>query len=157
MRCDRFICVTYIIYTYIRTADPTWGDIFECCFKAQSSKVECLFSLKSGKRDVRALSFELPKMSPQLRLAVCVYVQIQVSFCHLYIEVSFGHVYRSHLSCVEVSFCHTYISSSFCYVYRSHLRCVEASFDVWSLLTFVARHICGATFVAGRTRASSHV
>ena len=48
----------------LRTADPTRGDIFECCFKAQSSKLERLFSLKRGKRDVRALSFELSKMSP---------------------------------------------------------------------------------------------
>jgi len=41
-------------------ANPTWGDIFERSFKAQSSKLERLFSLKSGKRDVRALalSFE---------------------------------------------------------------------------------------------------
>jgi len=36
------------------TADPTWVDIFECCFKAQSLKLERLFSLKRGKRDVRA-------------------------------------------------------------------------------------------------------
>ena len=52
------------------TANPTWGDISECCFKAQSSKLERLFSLKRGKRDVRALSFELSKMSPQVGLAV---------------------------------------------------------------------------------------
>ena len=52
------------------TANPTWGDIFKCCFKAQSSKLEHLFSLKRGKRDVRALSFELLKMSPQVGLAV---------------------------------------------------------------------------------------
>ena len=52
------------------TANPTDGDIFECCFKAQSSKLERLFSLKRGKRDVRALSFELSKMSPQVGLAV---------------------------------------------------------------------------------------
>jgi len=38
--------------------------------KAQSSKLERLFSLKRGKRDVRALSFELSKMSPQVGLAV---------------------------------------------------------------------------------------
>jgi len=44
--------------------------IYECCFKAQSSKLERLFSLKRGKRDVRALSFELSKMSPQVGLAV---------------------------------------------------------------------------------------
>jgi len=43
----------------VNTANPTWGDIFECCFKAQSSNLERLFSLKRGKRDVRALSFEL--------------------------------------------------------------------------------------------------
>jgi len=36
----------------------------------QSSKLEGLFSLKRGKRDVRALSFELSKMSPQVGLAV---------------------------------------------------------------------------------------
>jgi len=52
------------------TANPTWGDIFKCCFKAQSSKLERLFSLKRGKRDVRELSFELLKMSPQVGLAV---------------------------------------------------------------------------------------
>jgi len=52
------------------TANPTWGDIFECCFKAQSSKLERLFSLKRGTRDVRALSFELSKMTPQVGLAV---------------------------------------------------------------------------------------
>ena len=37
------------------TANTTWGDIFECCFKAQSSS---LFSLNRGKRDLRALCFE---------------------------------------------------------------------------------------------------
>jgi len=52
------------------TADPIWGAIFKCCFKAQSSKLKSLFSLKRGKRDVRALSFELSKMSPQVGLAV---------------------------------------------------------------------------------------
>ena len=41
------------------TANPALGDIFECSFNAQSSKLESLFSLKRGKRDVRALSFEL--------------------------------------------------------------------------------------------------
>jgi len=47
----------YRIYKVICTDDPIWGDIFECCFKAQSSKLERLFSLKRGKRDVRALSY----------------------------------------------------------------------------------------------------
>ena len=36
----------------------------------QSSKLERLISLKRGKRDVRALSFEISKMSPQLGLAI---------------------------------------------------------------------------------------
>jgi len=34
------------------TANPTWGDIFESSLKAQSSKLDRLFSLKRGKRDV---------------------------------------------------------------------------------------------------------
>jgi len=42
-------------------ANPTWGDIFECCLKAQSSKLEHLFCHVSVKRDFRALSFELGK------------------------------------------------------------------------------------------------
>jgi len=40
------------------TADPTWGDNFESCFKGQSSKLERLFCHVSVKRDIRALSFE---------------------------------------------------------------------------------------------------
>jgi len=43
---------------------------FRMCFKAQSSKLESLFSLKRVKRDIRASSFELSKMSPQVGLAV---------------------------------------------------------------------------------------
>ena len=58
------------IYAYTCIANSTRGDIFECCFKAQSSQVERLFSLKRGKRDVGALSFELSKLSPQVGLAV---------------------------------------------------------------------------------------
>jgi len=42
----------------------------ECCFKAESLKLERHFLLKRGKRDARALSFELLKMSPQVGLAV---------------------------------------------------------------------------------------
>ena len=68
------------IYTFIctrlspGTAYPTQGDMFECCFKAQSSKLERLFCHVSVKRGVRALSFELwksfSKMSPQMEYAV---------------------------------------------------------------------------------------
>jgi len=65
------------------TANPTWGDIFESSFKAQSSKLERLLPLKGGKRHVRALqqrrwSFELRalkqhlKMWPQVGSAVLV-------------------------------------------------------------------------------------
>ena len=36
------------------TANPAWSDIFECCFKAQSSKLERLFSLKRCTRGVGA-------------------------------------------------------------------------------------------------------
>ena len=54
----------------INTANPTWDDIFESSFKAQSSKLQLLFLLKRGKRDIRALSFELLKMTPQVGLAV---------------------------------------------------------------------------------------
>ena len=61
------------IYLHECTANPTWGDIFAFCFKAQSSKLGRLFSLKRGKRDVRAWSFELSKMSPQVGLAVHVH------------------------------------------------------------------------------------
>jgi len=86
------------------TGNPTWSDIFECCFKAQSSKLERLFSLKRGKRDVQALSSKLSKMSPQvavhmyhtksvctrmrtrmhtqlLRMRVCMRVQVRVLLC----------------------------------------------------------------------------
>jgi len=56
-----FVSLTHMSHG---TADPTWGDIFECCFKAQSSKLENLFSLKRGNRDVRALSVVLSEMSP---------------------------------------------------------------------------------------------
>jgi len=64
------ICATESCILGRDTANPTWGDIFECCFKAQTSKLERLFSLKRGKRDVLALSFELSKMTPQVGSAV---------------------------------------------------------------------------------------
>jgi len=63
-------CTYVYIFSREDTATPTWGGILECYFKAQSSKLERLFSLKRGKRDVPALSFELSKMSPQVGLAV---------------------------------------------------------------------------------------
>jgi len=57
-----YICISFLLlnmFACINTANPTWDGIFESPFKAQSSNLESLFSLKRGKRDVRALSFEL--------------------------------------------------------------------------------------------------
>jgi len=47
------------IAIYANTANPTWGDNFESSFKAQRPKLEQLFAVKYGKREVRALSGEL--------------------------------------------------------------------------------------------------
>ena len=44
-------------YTYRYTADPTWGDIFECCFK--SSKLKARRSLFTETWQKRLSSFEL--------------------------------------------------------------------------------------------------
>ena len=64
------------------TANPTWGDIFECCFKAHSSKLEGLFSLKRGKREVQAFSLEISKLTPQVEVAVAQLLCLGVSpFC----------------------------------------------------------------------------
>jgi len=62
------------------TANPTWADIFECCFKAQSSSLKSLSSLKRDTRDFRALSFKLSKMSPkeELTVSVCLFVVVVV-------------------------------------------------------------------------------
>ena len=81
---SRDICTMCMQSRVVYTANPTWGDIFESSFKAQSSKLERLFSLKCGKRDVRALSFELSKKSSQVGLAVyTTYVQSRdtYTFC----------------------------------------------------------------------------
>jgi len=43
-----------LVFHYSCTANPAWSDIFECCFKAQSSKLERLFSLKRCTRGVGA-------------------------------------------------------------------------------------------------------
>ena len=54
-----WVLVLGVARSHFGTASPIWGDIFESSSKAQSSKLERLFSLKCGKRDVWALSFEL--------------------------------------------------------------------------------------------------
>jgi hypothetical protein len=47
------------------TAYPIWGDIFECCLKAKSSKLERLFCHVSVKRDVELLAFSFRKCHRQ--------------------------------------------------------------------------------------------
>ena len=54
-----YIYIYTCIYIYRYTADPTWDDILESCFKAESSKLERHFCHVSVKKDVGALSFEL--------------------------------------------------------------------------------------------------
>jgi len=93
---------TYAVFTWFWqdacTANPTRGDIFESSFKAQSSKLKRLFPLNRGKRDVRALSFELgnsirkchPKWdwlyipSPMNVLwdVLCMYTRVMYSYTH---------------------------------------------------------------------------
>ena len=55
--------------------------------KAQSSKLERLFSLKRGKRGVRALSFGLLKMTLQVGLAAYMYICINVYDTYIYVCV----------------------------------------------------------------------
>jgi len=55
----RVRAIVYSTWHNRTTAHPTCDDIFESCFKAQSSKLEGLFSLQRGNRDVWALSFKL--------------------------------------------------------------------------------------------------
>jgi len=57
LRCD----VARFRKGFCSTDNRTWGDIFECCFKAHSSKLERLFCHVPVERDVRALRFELWK------------------------------------------------------------------------------------------------
>ena len=77
------VCVCVSKHSMQSTANPTWVDIFECCFKAQSSKLERLFSLKRGKRDVRAFSFELLKMTPQVKCVNVLFRECTIS--HMYV------------------------------------------------------------------------
>ena len=65
-----YMYIVIYMHIYINTADPTWFQIFECCFKAQSPKLEHLFCYVSVKRDLRVFSFELSKMSTHMGLAV---------------------------------------------------------------------------------------
>ena len=94
------------------TTNPTWGDIFEYCFKVQSSKLERLFSLKRVKRDVRALSFELSKMTPYVGLAV-------QSTCDFHLVV--GSTKYSHSNAHMYTHTHIYtIYTSICDLHQKH-------------------------------------
>ena len=85
----------YSLFNECSTANPTRGDIFESSFQAQSSKLEWLFSLKCNKRDVRALSFELSKMTPQVGLAVYILYDMTIfTFQWMY--------YTSYLICIHI-------------------------------------------------------
>ena len=77
------------IYAHTYTAHPTWGDTPERCYKAQSSKFERPFSPKRGKRDVRALSLDPSKVTPQVGPAVPTHIHIW-THTHIYI---FTYVY----------------------------------------------------------------
>jgi len=46
-------------FKLVFTTHPTWGDIFECCFKAQSSKLKARTSLWPRLSEKRPSSFEL--------------------------------------------------------------------------------------------------
>jgi len=46
------------IYVHVHTAYPIWGDFFECCFKAQSYKLQARPPLLSRLNERRHLSFE---------------------------------------------------------------------------------------------------
>jgi len=54
---------------------PLWVIFSNAVSKAQSSKLERFFSLKHGKKDVRSLSFELLKMSPQVGLVIVLHLR----------------------------------------------------------------------------------
>jgi len=80
------------------TANRTWGDIFESSFKAQSSKLQPLFSLKRGQRDVRILSVDLSN-----RIRKChsqwdrLYITLEISMYSLFTSelIHPGGEYRS--------------------------------------------------------------
>jgi len=85
----------------VDTAKRTWDDIFGCCFKAQSLKLERLFFYVSDKRDVRAFSLQLWKMSPQMGLAVqhhfvCLFVCFVIVFPPQLLVFGFWFVMPTH-------------------------------------------------------------
>ena len=81
------------------TANPTWGDIFECCFKNRSSKLERLFCHVSVKRDVQTLSFEFWKSFRKCHpkwdwLYRCVYdTHVYIYIFRIYIHIYVYHIH----------------------------------------------------------------
>ena len=102
--CTRVTHDTFTSYTSCHlcvTADPTWGDIFESSFRAQSSKLEHVFSLKRGKRDVWSLSFKLwnslRKMSLRVGSDEMTHSQIHVTH-RIYTRVTLTYSHFTHLT-----------------------------------------------------------
>ena len=133
------------------TANPTWGDIFECCFEAQSSKR--LFSLKCGKRDVRALIFKLSKISPQEGLAVHdrppQTLKILASRAEAWVLIVWwwlyqvGPVKKLHMSCEETQELHVEYEQKYTHTVKSKFKCAPKF--VWyfankNILPRVIRH-----------------
>jgi len=127
------------MYIYIRIRTHTdiqpipLGVIFSnAVSKAQSSKLEGLFSLKRGKRDFRALSFELSKMTPQVGLAVHVYLYVYVHGYVLDTHMLY-HIYISIYMHMEMVSIYMYIETlevyRYIYVYGyvldTHITCAE--------------------------------
>jgi len=123
------MCVCVCVYRC--TANPIWSDISESSFKAQSSKLERLFSLKRGKRDVRALRFEtaFENVTPNgigcsyMYSCMCVYVCV---YTYVYYMYSYMCVYV----CV-----YTYVY--YMYVYTGRVWMLYVTVQVQ-----VAVHVC---------------
>jgi len=105
--------------------------------KAQSSKLQRLFCHVSMKRDVRALSFELSKMSPQVSLAVLKAMYLQSAICNrLCIQSHYTHNTPSVIGCY-VSRCHPIcnrlcIQSHYTHnYYYIHTQNIFANFYNW--------------------------
>ena len=141
------------------TANPTWGDIFECCFKAQSSKLERLFSLKRGKRDVRALSYiEYTYESVRrdvLHVALYVSMQSYVRIWKYTCMYAYKHMHLHVCVCVwtnvqrhTFTHVHTY-TSLFLYVY------VHTQIQPWTQGTS-GPHPCTHTHTRARAHAQTH-
>jgi len=114
------------------TADPTWGDIFECSFKAQSPKLER-----------RASSFELSEMSPQVGSAVLQPIPLGVSFSkaqsskleRLFCHVSVKRDVWALSFELETAFENVTPSGIGCMLLGTHLEELEIKWELARILT----------------------